>query len=112
MSKKKTDDQRSPDQDTAVEQAFVAGTLPEEDRRDAKGDLPIDPPKPSRPSQPPVMDNSLPEGPSADAVAAAAKQIFDAQQAQIAALQAENAALATQLAAPDFVPVDHEGLPL
>jgi hypothetical protein len=28
-----TVDQRSPDQDTAIEQAFLAGTLPEEDRR-------------------------------------------------------------------------------
>jgi hypothetical protein len=27
-------DQRADDQDTAIEQAFVAGTLPEEDRRD------------------------------------------------------------------------------
>ncbi len=26
-------DKRSPDQDTAIEEAFVAGTLPEEDRR-------------------------------------------------------------------------------
>lgn len=26
-------EQRAPDQDTAVEQAFAAGTLPEEDRR-------------------------------------------------------------------------------
>ena len=28
------EDQRAPDQDTAIEEAFVAGTLPEEDRRE------------------------------------------------------------------------------
>lgn len=32
-------DQRAPDQDTAVAQAFVAGTLPEEDRRVVVTDL-------------------------------------------------------------------------
>ena len=29
------EDQRSPDQDTAIEQAFIAGTLPDADRRAA-----------------------------------------------------------------------------
>ncbi len=31
--KQQTTDQRDPDQDTAMEKAFIAGTLPEEDRR-------------------------------------------------------------------------------
>jgi hypothetical protein len=36
------DEQRSPDQDAAIEAAFIAGTLPEEDRRapDAEQDPP------------------------------------------------------------------------
>ncbi len=39
----KDTDRRSPDQDAAIEQAFVAGALPEEDRRAPEPELAADP---------------------------------------------------------------------
>lgn len=38
------EDQRAPDQDAALEAAFVAGTLPEEDRREVVADEPSEAP--------------------------------------------------------------------